>query len=520
MRKIHDVIIAGSGIAGLSAAIFLKEAGLDVVVISKEDEIFNTSTNLAQGGIVAWKQGDTPEQITKDILHAGCNYNNDLAVKQFSGEGPDMVFDFLINKIGIEFTKTSQGNLDYTEEAAHSERRILHFKDQTGYVIQKGLIAYARKINIPILTSHTAIDLISNNQHSMDCQEYYKHREVMGIYVLNNQDQIVETFFSYKVILATGGIGNLYQLTTNPSSSTGDGMSMAYRAGAEIINAELIQFHPTSLYHKDIRRFLITESLRGEGARLLDHDHQTFMERYSHLCDLAPRDVVARAIYQEMEMSGAEYMLLDIASYYNGKIPLKERFSKVYSTCLEGGIDITKEPIPIVPAAHYFCGGIKVDLVGQSSIKNLFAVGEVSCTGLHGANRLASTSLLEGLLWAKKTAENIIINFSRIRSDRFDTIPDWIEPKYNDEFDPLLLRQDWKSIQMTMWNYAGIVKTRKGLERAKSDLNYYSHRIVKFYKCSKLNKDIIELRNAIVNASIIVNAAYHNTKSIGCHFIV
>ena len=520
MKKTHDVIIVGCGIAGLSAAIFLKEAGLDVVVITKDDDVFNTSTNLAQGGIVAWKQGDTPEQITEDILHAGCNYNNDLAVKQFSIEGPDLVFDFLINKIGIEFTKTSQGNLDYTEEAAHSERRILHFKDQTGYIIQNGLIAYARKINIQILTSQTAIDLITNNQHSNNCQEFYRHREVMGIYVLNNQDQVVNTIFSHKVILSTGGIGNLYQLTTNPSSSTGDGMSMAYRAGAEIINAELIQFHPTSLYHKDIRRFLISESLRGEGARLLDHDHKPFMEKYSHLCDLAPRDVVTRAIYQEMEISGTEYMLLDIASYYNGKVPLKERFSKVYSTCLEGGIDITMEPIPIVPAAHYFCGGIKVDLVGQSSIKNLFAIGEVSCTGLHGANRLASTSLLEGLLWAKKASENIITNFSRIGSDRFDTIPDWIEPKYCEVFDPLLLRQDWKSIQMTMWNYAGIVKTRKGLERARSDINYYSHRIFKFYKCSKLNKDIIELRNAIVNASIIVNAAYHNTNSIGCHYIV
>lgn len=520
MKRIHDVIIAGCGIAGLSAAIFLKEAGLDVVVITKEDDVFNTSTNLAQGGIVAWKQGDTPEQITEDILHAGCNYNNELAVKQFSEEGPDMVFDFLINKIGIEFTKTSQGNLDYTEEAAHSQRRILHFKDQTGYIIQNGLIEYARKINIPILTSHTAIDLITNNHHSRDCQEFYKPREVMGIYALNNQDQIIKTFFSHKVILATGGIGNLYQLTTNPSSSTGDGMSMAYRAGAEIINTEFIQFHPTALYHKDIRRFLISESLRGEGARLLDHDHKLFMERYSHLCDLAPRDVVSRAIYREMERSGTEYMLLDIASYYKGKVPLKERFSKVYSTCLEGGIDITKEPIPIVPAAHYFCGGIKVDLVGKSSIKNLFAVGEVSCTGLHGANRLASTSLLEGLLWAKKASQNIITNFSRIGSYRFDTIPDWAEPKYNEEFDPLLLRQDWKSIQMTMWNYAGIVKTGKGLERAKADLNYYSHRILKFYKESKLNKDIIELRNAIVNASIIVNAAYHNTKSIGCHYIV
>jgi len=314
-------------------------------------------------------------------------------------------------------------------------------------------------------------------------------------------------------------LGNIFQHTTNPEGCTGDGLSMAHRAGADIINAEFIQFHPTALYHKDINRFLISESLRGEGAKLLNHAGLKFMSKYSPMRDLAPRDVVARAIFSEMSREGANYMLLDLAHFYKGEDPIEDRFSRIYRTCLEGGIDITDQPIPIVPAAHYFCGGIKIDLKGKSSLKNLFAIGEVSCSGLHGANRLASTSLLEGLLWAKLTSDEIDQNPELISYSRYEHIPDWIEPANSEEFDPILLQQDMKAIQMTMWNYAGIIRTRKGLERARSDINYYAKRIFQFYKSAKLNRGIIELRNAIVNAAIIVNAATHNKRSIGCHFI-
>ena len=243
------------------------------------------------------------------------------------------------------------------------------------------------------------------------------------------------------------------------------------------------------------------------------------MKEYSTLADLAPRDVVARAIYEEMSKSGKEFMLLDLASFYRGEIPIRERFSKIYNTCLKGGIDITNEPIPVVPAAHYFCGGIKVDLCGRSTRPNLYAVGETSCTGVHGANRLASTSLLEGLLWAKRAADDIGSDFKKISSTRFSHIPDWQLPEVVDEFDPLLFQQDWKVIQLTMWNYAGIVRNKKGLERAGSDLTYHAHRILKFYKSAKLNKQIIELRNGVVNAFIVVDAAMHNNKSIGCHYM-
>ncbi len=519
MREIYDVIVIGTGISGLSAAIFLKEAGFKVIVITKEDKIEDTTTNLAQGGIIAWKEGDTPESLASDILNAGYNYNNKKAVEVFSESGPKLVFDFLINKLKIDFTKTKSGDLNYTEEAAHSDRRILHYEDHTGDKIQSALISYAKKIHIPILTSHTSIDLITNNHHSRDYQELYKTREVMGIYALDNHNDIVKTMLAHNVILATGGLGNIYEHTTNHPSATGDGLSMGYRAGADIINAEFVQFHPTSLFHKDIKRFLISEAVRGEGAKLIDHKGNKFMEKHTPLKELAARDVVARAIFDEMRKQGVKYMLLDIANFYKGEIPLLERFSKIYNTCLQGGIDITKQPIPIVPAAHYFCGGIKVNLAGRTSIKNLYAVGEVSCTGLHGANRLASSSLLEGLLWAKFSANDIISNRSEINKQRFNNIPDWFIPEHTESFDPILLNQDWQAIRLTMWNYAGIIRTKKGLERAGADINYYAHRIFKFYKEAVLTRQIIELRNSIVNAFIIVNSAIHNTKSVGCHFI-
>jgi L-aspartate oxidase len=519
MRHQFDVVIIGTGIAGLTCAIYLKKAGLDVVSMTKESHISESSTFNAQGGIVASKDDDSINLLKEDILKAGCSYNRIDAVEYFVKYGPPLVFDFLVNEAGIEFSRSDKGDIDYTEEAAHSIKRIVHFEDHTGDKIEEALIDYAKKIGVKFLVDYTAIDLITNNHHSRNTQELYREREVMGIYALNNKRDFPETFFAQNVVLATGGIGNLYYHTTNPISATGDGISMAYRAGADIINAEFVQFHPTSLFHRDIKRFLISESLRGEGARLKDHTGHEFMYEYSEMGDLAPRDVVARSIYDRMSKTGKEYMFLDIANYYDGSTPLEKRFSKIYSTCKEGGIDITKEPIPIVPAAHYFCGGIKTDIRGRSSLKNLYAVGEASCTGLHGANRLASTSLLEGLLWGKGAAEDIIQKKYRINTKRFSGIPDWEMPRYTEEFDPLLIDQDRKAIQLTMWNYAGIIRTEKGLRRAEADLDYYSHRIMRFYKTATLHKDIIELRNAVVCSSLIVSAALRNTKSVGCHFL-
>ncbi len=519
MRHYYDAVVVGSGIAGLTCAIHLKQSGFDVIVMTKNSRISESNTFYAQGGIIAAREGDSPSLLRNDVLQAGCSYNRSDAVNYFAAYGPPLVFDFLVSMVGIDFSTSEDGKIDYTEEAAHSVRRIVHFEDHTGDKIEESLIEYAKKTGVKFFVDYTAIDLITNNHHSRNTQELYKEREVMGIYALNNKAGEAETFFADNVILATGGIGNLYYHTTNPVSATGDGMSMAYRAGADIINAEFVQFHPTSLFHKDIKRFLISESLRGEGARVKDHSGHEFMYDYSEMGHLAPRDVVARGIYDRMSKDGKEYMLLDIANYYEGHIPLEKRFSKIYSTCLQGGIDITKEPIPIVPAAHYFCGGIKSDLKGKTSLKNLYAVGEVACTGLHGANRLASTSLLEGLLWGKSAAEDIIQKKYRINRGRIKSIPDWEKPEYNEEFDPLLIDQDMKAIQLTMWNYAGIIRTEKGLKRAEADLDYYSHRIMRFYKSASLHKDIIELRNAVVSSLLIVTSALRNTKSVGCHYI-
>ncbi len=294
---------------------------------------------------------------------------------------------------------------------------------------------------------------------------------------------------------------------------------MAYKAGADIINAEFVQFHPTSFFNKDVKRFLISEALRGEGARLKDHKGYEFMKDYSPAKDLAPRDVVARAIYDRMAKTGHEYMFLDLSNYYKEKLPIQKRFSKIYETCKKGGVDISKEMIPIVPAAHYFCGGIKAGIDGETSLENLYSIGEVSCTGLHGSNRLASTSLLEGLLWGKRAADAIIERKKAVDMSRVGRIPDWRDPQRNQDFDPLLVDQDMKAVQLTMWNYAGIIRTHKGLERAKADLNYYSHRILKFYQEAKLNTGIIELRNSVVCSSLIVSAAIRNKRSTGCHYI-
>jgi L-aspartate oxidase len=519
MENVYDAVIIGTGIAGLTCGINLKEAGKNVLLITKEAAISETNTHHAQGGIIAWCDDDSAESLEKDILEAGCNYNKSNAVKELSEKGPRLVLDFLINHIGTKFDYNAAGKLDYTEEAAHAHRRIVHYQDLTGEEIQRSLMVYADKIGLQIVTNTTAVDLVTNNHHSLDTQELYAVREVMGVYALDNTSGNVRKIPAHNVILATGGIGNLYQHTTNPKSATGDGIAMAYRAGADIINAEFVQFHPTALFHRDIKRFLISESLRGEGAKLLDAKGRHFMQDYSKLQDLAPRDIVARSIFNKMREDGSEHVLLDLTSHYTGTEPIEKRFSKIYSTCLKGGIDITREPIPVVPAAHYFCGGIKVNERGSTSIRNLFAIGEVSCTGLHGANRLASTSLLEGLLWGNNCADSIMRSNYRISGSRFSALPEWNSPASGIEFDPLLLKQDWQEIKMTMWNYAGIVRTTKGLNRARADLSYFSHRIFDFYQQSSLNKEIIELRNAVISAGIIVSAALHNTRSIGCHYI-
>ncbi|POR03025.1 hypothetical protein AU468_05565 [Alkalispirochaeta sphaeroplastigenens] len=517
MRRVYDALIAGCGIAGLSCAIRLKESGLSVVVITKEDDPLETNTRYAQGGVVSACPDDSEGLLRDDIIRAGGGYNRRDAVELFAREAPELVQDFLVGRVGARLAETGEGVLHYTGEAAHSVRRVAHDNDRTGKTLQQALLARARDLDIPLLAGRTAVDIITNDHHSRDAQEVFADREVMGLYVLDHASGAVETWCAHAVILATGGGGNLFHHTTNPPLATGDGISMAHRAGAETIHMEFVQFHPTCFFHSDIKRFLISEALRGEGGKIVDHRGVPFMQEYSPLADLAPRDVVSRAIYDRMAGTGRECMFLDLASHYSGREPIRERFPTIYETCLRGGVDISRDPIPIVPAAHYLCGGVKADLFGRSSIKNLYALGEVACTGIHGANRLASTSLLEGVFWGLRAAGHIVSRGYTIEPSRLETLREWEAPASSEEVDPLLVDQDMKLIQLTMWNYAGIIRTERGLRRADADLAYHTHRIMKFYRQARLNRRILELRNAVVSASLIVKAALRNKSSAGCH---
>jgi L-aspartate oxidase len=515
----YDLLIIGSGISGLTAAITAAEKGLHVALVSKEPELTESNTFYAQGGIVARSDEDSHELLVGDVLTAGDGVNYREAVDLIAGCAPDFVVEFLINKIGVQFSLDKNGGIDKTMEAAHSVRRIYHMKDTTGKSIETTLYSYAADIkNIAMFPSHIVIDLITNTHNSRDSQQRYKQTTVIGAYIFNEKSHEVDIFFAPSVIIATGGVGNLFLHTSNPPGATGDGTAMAYRIGAEILNAEYIQFHPTILFHRDVERFLISESLRGEGARLKNRKGEFFMEKYEpQLKDLAPRDEVSRAIFREMESDGSHFVFLDTGGMKH--ISLEDRFPGIFYKCREVGINITTDAIPVVPAAHYFCGGIKVNLDGGTSIPGLYAIGETSCTGLHGANRLASMSLLEGLFFGNKVIDTVISQRKDIPDTLRKSIADWIYPPQEEEFDPILINQDMLNIQTTMWNYAGIIRKQKRLVRALADLNYLSHRIEKFYKQAKITRKIIELRNSVLTATIIVRAAFANKISRGCHFI-
>jgi L-aspartate oxidase len=354
--------------------------------------------------------------------------------------------------------------------------------------------------------------------HAKNPIAYYREPQCIGAYVLDNATKQVSRVFAARTVLATGGCGAVYLHTSNPRDAIGAGYAMAYGAGARIVNMEYIQFHPTSLYHRDADSFLISETVRGEGARLKTRQGRTFMENYSEQKDLAPRDVVTRAIYEEMINGNSDYVLLDLASY--AKVDIKKRFPNIYKTCRRYGIDITKEPIPVVPAAHYCCGGVLVDGWGKTSLRGLSAVGEVSCTGLHGANRLASTSLLEGLVWGTRAGQEIAEHLDRQALYKPAEIHEWYYPDHEEAIDPALINQDWLTIRTTMWNYAGIVRTTKRLERAKSDMEYLRHRIERFYREAAMDVKIVGLKHGIQVALLITHAALANPVSLGAHYRV
>jgi len=514
-----DLLVLGSGIAGTTAAITAAARGLRVGVLSKEPKIAESNTWYAQGGIVGPSGEDTPELLENDIVVSGDNENSLDAVRLLVKEGPPLVENLLRQELGVEFSKTPDGEIDLTREAAHSIRRIYHVADTTGRAIEEALVrAVGGSGSVTVFPNATAIDLITNVHNSRDAQEKYRPLRVIGVYVLDNESSHVNAFFAPNVVLATGGVGNLFLHTSNPAGATGDGLAMAYRIGAQVLGAEYIQFHPTVLFHRDAQRFLITESLRGEGARLLNRSGDYFMSRYiPGAADLGPRDEVARAIYREMEREDSHYVRLD-ASGITG-VDLKTRFPMIFATCDSLGIDIRSEPIPVVPAAHYSCGGVKVDLDGKTSISGLYAVGEVACTGVHGANRLASVSLLEALLWGRRCGNAVAVEGRRMSAALRSSIPDWEAPTVVEKFDPVLVNQDFQSVQSIMWNYVGIIRSHKRLVRAQADLDYLSHRIEQFYRSARLTRRMIELRNSVLASIIIVRSALANPVSKGCHFV-
>jgi len=513
-----DVLIIGCGIAGGTAALQLANDGISVVLVTRAKSPEDTNTYMAQGGIIYRGEDDSPELLARDINLAGAGYSNPSAVEILVEDGPPLVKKILIDHLNVPFDTTPDGKLSRVREGAHSAARILHIADTTGKSIEIALLnAIKSEPHITLLTNHTAIDLLTPSHHSMDRLSLYDAESCVGAYLLNQKNGQVIRCLAKNTLLATGGLGQIFKQTTNPPGARGDGLAMAQRAGARLINCEFIQFHPTIFSHRYAPNFLISEAVRGEGARLVNANGTPFMEQYdSAWKDLAPRDVVARSILKEMMKNDHSNVYLDIKSYIPAK-KIKERFPAIYEQCLEYGVDITLDLVPIVPAAHYFCGGIWVDEWGQSTVQHLYAVGEVACTGVHGANRLGSTSLMEGLVWGYRSAQHINIQLpSQLLYDN-ENIPSWVDAG-DDLPDSALIQQDMNSIQNIMWNYVGLIRTSPRLERALSELRNLETEIERFYRVTKVTDGVIGLRNAIRSAIIVTLSAWANKTSIGCHY--
>jgi L-aspartate oxidase len=523
MNHTVDLLVLGAGIAGCSAALRAADLGASVVLVAK-DELGGTNTSWAQGGIIGLappEEGDSPDLLAADIEAAGAGLCRPEAVRLLAEQGPKLCRSFLWERLGVPFDLGENGTPDPTAEAAHNSRRIYHAKDATGLAIQSALSAAVRQHpNIQVRERLCLVDLITSPHHCLSPVRVYDPIRVHGAFLFDPATGQVEGALARRTLLATGGLGYLYLHTTNPPSATGDGLAAAYRASARIVNCEYIQFHPTALYVPGKPRTLLTEALRGEGAHLVNRKGERFMAKYEpeHM-ELAPRDVVSRAIFQEMAASGEASVYLDLAPLA-AKLDLDEHFPTVMAACRAEGLDPSRQRIPVVPAAHYFCGGVLVDLDGRTSLPGLFAAGEVACTGLHGANRLASTSLLEGLLWGFRGAEAAVRELAEADLPNPGDLAQWRMPEEPEATDPLLIDQDWGLIRSTLWNYAGIVRTGDRLQRAKADLHYLAHRIERFYHESSLSRELLELRSGILCARLILNAALQNPESRGCHYRV
>lgn len=515
MRKKVDFLVVGSGLAGLSFA--LKAANYGKVCILTKTQIEETNTRYAQGGIAAVTDvSDSYEKHVADTLIAGAGICDEKIVRTVVSEGPQRIKELI--EMGANFDKKSDGAFDLAKEGGHSEHRILHHKDNTGFEIERALIENARNHkNIEILDYYFAIDIIT--QHHLGYTVIRSQPDIVcfGVYALNMKTNKIETILSKVTYMATGGIGNVYNVTTNPVIATGDGIAMAYRAKAVVENMEFFQFHPTSLYNPIERpSFLITEAMRGFGGILKTIDGKEFMQKYDKRGSLAPRDIVARAIDNEMKIRGDDYVLLDVT--HCNKENLISHFPNIYNKCKSLDIDITKQPIPVVPAAHYLCGGIKVDENGLSSIKNLYAGGECSFTGLHGANRLASNSLLEAVVFADRSVRHSsgLVNGIEINNE----IPDWNDEGTSLPEEMILITQEIKELQQIMTSYVGIVRSDLRLKRAFDRLNILYLETEALYERSKVSVKICELRNAINIGYLIIKMAKRRRESVGLHYTI
>lgn len=504
-----DFLILGSGIAGLSLAIKASTLGSVAIVTKKEKS--ESNTNYAQGGIAAvTDQTDSFDEHIQDTLICGGGLCKKDVVEFIVKEAPPRIQELI--EWGVNFTKSEEPPhlYDLGQEGGHHHRRVLHAKDLTGREIERALHEKVAALkNVHIYENHIGIDLIIQKDaegHTINC---------LGAYVLDINNDKIHTYRAKYTILSTGGAGKVYLITTNPDIATGDGIAMAFRAGAHVANMEFIQFHPTCLFHPEAKAFLISEAVRGEGGILKLQNGETFMEKYHPMKSLAPRDVVAKAIDNELKQTGNEYVLLDIT--HHDRDFLINRFPNIYNKCLEYGIDMALQPIPIAPAAHYICGGVAVDHYGQTSIANLFACGEVSCTGLHGANRLASNSLLEAVVYSHRVFEEISRNFYKTKhSDAY--IAPWDPSGTTESDDSVVVTNNWDEIRRCMWNYVGIVRSDKRLARAARRIELIRKEIDEYYWNFKVTKDLIELRNITTVAQLIVRSASLRKESRGLHY--
>jgi L-aspartate oxidase len=510
--KEYDFVVIGSGIAGLSFALKAAQQG-SVAVITKRKGA-DSSTAWAQGGVACvTSDEDSFELHIRDTLEAGAGLCDEQAVRTIVTEGPARIQELI--ELGLHFDERENAGhreLDLGREGGHSKRRVLHVQDVTGLEIENTLLReLERAPNVELMENHMAVDLITAGKLGFAAED-----RCLGVYVLDEKSGEVETIRAGRLLLATGGCGKVYLYTTNPDIATGDGVAMAWRAGAAIANMEFIQFHPTCLFHPQAKSFLISEAVRGEGGILRNSRGEDFMERYHPRRALAPRDIVARAIDAEMKRSGAKCVFLDIT--HQSPEFLRERFPHIYETCLHLGIDITKQPIPVVPAAHYQCGGIQTDVNGATSLPGLYAVGEVACTGLHGANRLASNSLLEGLVVAHRAWATLAREGSPSHPVGVIPLPEWESGNVQNVDELVVIYHNWDEIRRLMWDYVGIVRTEKRLQRASARLRNLQREIREFYWNFRVTVDLLELRNLATVAALIVDSALSRKESRGLHF--